>query len=168
MSNDTIAGVWYDVSRVAAWLFVGGEIGSAEHMGWLKEQGVTTIINAACEVSDRRFCEQHELGYYHMYWYDDQQHKSTHEFLHVLGWVRDEEAKLAETGKPLCLYVHCQMGINRGPLLATFLLAAREGLDADEAWDRIKAARPIATSFGKPVYREACVQAVEEHRHRAS
>jgi protein-tyrosine phosphatase len=167
MSKDTIAGMWYDVSRVADWLLVGGEIGSAEHMGWLKEQGVTTVINAACEVSDIRLCEQHELGYYHMYWYDDQKHKSPHEFLHALGWVRDEEAKLAEVGKPLCLYVHCQMGINRGPLLATFLLAARDGLSADEAWDRIKAARPIATSFGKPVYREACVRALREHNGRA-
>jgi protein-tyrosine phosphatase len=168
MSNDTIASTWYDVSRVADWLLVGGEIGSAEHMAWLKDRGVTSVINAACEVSDLRLCEQYALGYHHISWYDDQQHKSSNEFLHVLGWVRDEEVKLAETGTPLCLYVHCQMGINRGPLMATFLLAARESLDADDAWNRIKAARPVATCFGKPVYREACVQAIEEHRRQAS
>ncbi len=166
MGDSKITDVWYDVSRVADWLLVGGEIGDGEQMAWLKAQGVTTIINAACEVSDRRLCEQHELGYYHMYWYDDQQHKPSHEFLHVLGWTRDEEAKLAEDGGRLCLYVHCQMGINRGPLLATFLLAAREGLSADDAWNRVKAARPIATCFGKPVYREACVQALRDHNRQ--
>ena len=164
MGDDRGTNPWYDVSRVTDWLLVGGEIGSAEHMAWLKGQGVTTVINAACEVSDRRLCEQHELGYYHMYWYDDEQHKPSHQFLHVLGWVRGEEAKLAETGASLCLYVHCQMGINRGPLLATFLLAAREGLSADTAWQRVKAARPIATCFGKPVYREACERALAAHK----
>ena len=118
MSNDTTTAQWYDVSRVTDWLLVGGEIGSAEHMAWLAEQGVTTVINAACEVSDRQFCEQRQFGYYHMYWYDDQQHKPSSEFLYVLGWVGDEEAKLAAAGKSFCVYVHCQMGINRGPLLA--------------------------------------------------
>ncbi|HEX6819007.1 MAG TPA: dual specificity protein phosphatase [Ktedonobacterales bacterium] len=166
MSNDTAIEQWYDVSRVADWLLVGGEIGSAEHIAWLAGQGVTTVINAACEVSDRKHCEQHQLGYYHMYWYDDQQHKPSSQFLHVLGWMGDEEAKLAEAGKPLCVYVHCQMGINRGPLLATFLLAAREGLPADDAWERVRTSRPIATAFGKTVYRDACVHALEEHRRQ--
>jgi protein-tyrosine phosphatase len=168
MSNESSTSTWYDISRVADWLYVGGEIGRAEHTAWLKYRGVTTVINEACEVSDRRFCEQHQLGYYHMFWYDDQQPKSAHEFLHVLGWVGDEEAKLREAGAPLCLYVHCQMGINRGPLLATFLLAAREGVSADEAWGRVRTARPVATAFGKQVYREACVQALREHRRQAS
>lgn len=166
MSNDTAIEQWYDVSRVTDWLLVGGEIGSAEHMAWLAGQGVTTVINTACEVSDRKLCEPHQLGYYHMYWYDDQQLKPSSQFLHVLGWVRDEEAKLAEAGKPLCVYVHCQMGINRGPLLATFLLAACEGITADEAWERIRTSRPIATAFGKPVYRDACVHALEEYRRQ--
>lgn len=166
MSNDTTTGQWYDVSRVTEWLLVGGEVCDAEHMEWLVAQGVTTVINAACEVSDRTLCEQRQLGYYHMYWYDDQQHKPSSQFLHVLGWVHDEEVKLADVGKPLCVYVHCQMGINRGPLLATFLLAAREDLTADEAWDRVRGSRTIATAFGKPVYREACVQALREHRRR--
>jgi protein-tyrosine phosphatase len=102
-------------------------------MARLAARGVTTVMNAACEVSDRTLCEQHRLGYYHLHWYDDQQPKSAHEFLHVLDWVRDEEAKLAGDGRRICLYVHCQMGINRGPLIAAFLLAACQGLSADEA-----------------------------------
>jgi hypothetical protein len=30
------------------------------------------------------------------------------------------------------------MGINRGPLIATFLLAAGHRLSADEAWEQVK------------------------------
>jgi len=85
----------------------------------------------------------------------------------VLEWVRDEEAKLAEDDRSICLYVHCQMGINRGPLIAAFLLAARQGLSGDEAWKRIKASRPAAHSFEKAVYREACLRALEAYRQRA-
>jgi protein-tyrosine phosphatase len=157
-----------NLSRVTDWLLVGGEIANVEHMARLVAQGVTTVINAACEVSDRQLCERYGLGYYHLYWYDDWQPKSAHEFLHVLEWVRDEEAKLAEHGQSMRLYVHCQMGINRGPLIATFLLAARQGLSADEAWEQIKASRPAAHSFEKAVYREACLRSLEAYRQRAS
>jgi protein-tyrosine phosphatase len=157
-----------DLSQVTEWLLLGGEISDAEHMSRLAAQGVTTVINAACEVSDRKLCERYSLGYYHLYWYDDQQTKSAHQFLHVLGWVGNEEAKLASEGRPLRLYVHCQMGVNRGPLIATFLLAARQRISADEAWERIKASRPVAESFDKSVYREACLCALEEYSQRAS
>jgi protein-tyrosine phosphatase len=152
-----------DLSRVTEWLLIGGEIANVDHMARLTAHGVTTVINAACAVSDRKLCEQYSLGYYHLYWYDDQQPKSAHEFLHVLGWVGDEETKLADDGRPICLYVHCQMGINRGPLIAAFLLAARQGLSADEAWERIKVRRLAAHSFEKAVYREACLRALEEY-----
>src|SRR5262245_40463431 len=117
-----------NLSRMTDWLLLGGEILHEEHMVRLAAQGVATVINAALEVSDRTLCVRHHLGYYHLYWFDDQQPKSTHEFLHVLEWVQDEEAKLARDGRSIRLYVHCQMGINRGPLIATFLLAARQGL----------------------------------------
>ena len=157
-----------DVSHVTEWLLLGGEISDAEHMARLAAQGVTTVINAACEVSDRKLCERYNLGYYHLFWYDDQQTKSAHEFLHVLGWVGDEEAKLARDGRPLRLYVHCQMGINRGPLIAAFLLAARQGFAADEAWQQIKASRPVAGSFEQAVYRDACLRAIEEYSQRTT
>jgi protein-tyrosine phosphatase len=150
-----------NLSRVTDWLLVGGGIANAEHLARLAAHGVTTVINAACEVSDRALCAQHRLGYYHLYWYDDQQPKSSHDFLHVLEWMRGEEAKLARDGRPICVYAHCQMGINRGPLIATFLLAARQGLSADQAWERIKECRPAAHCFEKAVYREACLRAIE-------
>ncbi len=157
-----------DLSRVTDWLLLGGEIATGEHMARLAAHGVTTIINAAFEVSDRTLCEQQRLGYYHLYWADDLQPKSAHEFLHVLEWVGDEEATLARDGRSIRLYVHCQMGINRGPLIATFLLAARQGLSADEAWEQIKASRPAAHSFEKAVYRETCLRALEAYRQLAS
>jgi hypothetical protein len=72
-------------------------------MSRLAAQGVTTVINAACEVSDRNLCERYSLGYYHLYWYDDQQTKSAHQFLQVLGGVGNEEAKLASEGRTLRL-----------------------------------------------------------------
>jgi hypothetical protein len=36
-------------------------------MARLATHGVTTVINAACEVSDRALCEQHRLGYHHLH-----------------------------------------------------------------------------------------------------
>jgi hypothetical protein len=60
------------LSRVTDWLLVGGEIATAEHMTRLAAHGVTTVISAACEVSDRALGEQHRLGCYHLCWYDDQ------------------------------------------------------------------------------------------------
>jgi protein-tyrosine phosphatase len=155
-----------NLSRVTDWLLIGSEIANVEHMARLVAQGVTTVINAACEVSDRQLCERYGLGYYHLYWYDDRQPKAVHEFLHVLGWVCDEEAKLARDSHSMRLYVHCQMGINRGPLIATFLLAARQGLSADEAWEQVKSSRSAAHSFEKAVYREACLRALKEHGQR--
>jgi protein-tyrosine phosphatase len=168
MSDEKVEHARDNVSHVTEWLLLGGEISNAEHMARLATQGVTTVVNAASEVSDRKLCEQYSLGYYHLYWYDDQQTKSAGEFLHVLGWVGDEETKLASDGRPIRLYVHCQMGINRGPLIATFLLAARQGISADEAWERIRASRPAAHSFEKAVYREACLHALEEYKQRTN
>jgi hypothetical protein len=167
VSDQQVEPVRDDLSRVTDWLLLGGEIVDEDSMTRLAARGVTTVINAAFEVSDRVLCDQHRLGYYHLCWFDDQQPKSAHEFLHVLEWVRDEEAKLTRDGRSIHLYVHCQMGINRGPLIATFLLAARQGLSADEAWEQIKASRPAAHAFDKAVYREACLQALEAYRERA-
>jgi protein-tyrosine phosphatase len=82
--------------------------------------------------------------------------------------MRDEEAKLARDGRTICVYAHCQMGINRGPLIATFLLAARHGLSADQAWEQIKESQPAAHPFEKAVYREACLRALEAYGERDS
>lgn len=67
-----------------------------------------------------------------------------------------------ESGPPTRLYVHCAAGFNRGPLVATFLLAARCGLSAERAWERIKASRPGVTAFEQAAYRESCEAALAE------
>lgn len=156
----------FGVSRVADWLLLGGNIAGREHMAWLREQGVTHIISAACELSDRRLCDEHDLRYFHLYWHDDRQPKSAGELSYLLMWLSGEQAALVESGRPMRLYVHCAAGYNRGPLVATFLLAARCGLSADQAWERVKASRPGVTAFEQAVYRESCEAALAECSRR--
>lgn len=156
----------YGVSRVTDWLLLGGDIASAEHMGWLRDQGVTHVICAACELSDRRLCDAHDLRYFHLYWYDDRQPKPADELNHLLAWLSGEQAALLQSGRPMRLYVHCAMGYNRGPLVATFLLAARCGLSAEQAWERVKASRPFAEAFDCAAYRESCETALAECARR--
>jgi protein-tyrosine phosphatase len=81
--------------------------------------------------------------------------------------VRDEEAKLARDGRSIRLYAHCKMGISRGLLIATFLLAARQGLAADEEWEQVKISRPAAHSLEKAVYRGACLRSLEAYHQPA-
>ena len=156
----------YGVSRVTDWLLLGGDIASAEHMGWLRDQGVTHVICAACELSDRRLCDAHDLRYFHLYWYDDRQPKPADELNHLLAWLSGEQAALLQSSRPMRLYVHCAMGYNRGPLVATFLLAARCGLSAEQAWERVKASRPFAEAFDCAAYRESCETALAECARR--
>src|SRR5262249_56113573 len=105
----------FGVSRVTERLFLGGAISGQDHMAWLAAQGVTHVISAAGELSDRTLCNACDLGYYHLHWYDDKQSKPASEFLHVLEWVLGEEAAMLRTGRQMALYVHCAMGLNRGP-----------------------------------------------------
>lgn len=152
----------YGVARVTDWLLLGGEIPGPEHMGWLREQGVTHVICAAGELSDRQLCAEHDLRYYQLYWHDDRQPKPTGELCYLVTWLAGEQATLVESGRPLRLYVHCAAGCNRGPLVATFVLAARCGLSAEQAWERVKASRPSATAFECAAYRESCEAALTE------
>lgn len=152
----------YGVSRVADWLLLGGEIPGPEHMGWLRDQGVTHIICAAVELNDRRLCDAHDLRYFQLYWHDDRQPKSAGELNYLLVWLSGEQSALVESGRTLRLYVHCAAGCNRGPLVATFLLAARCGLSSEQAWERVKASRPRATAFECLAYRESCEAALTD------
>ena len=65
-------------------------------------------------------------------------------------------------GLPLpCYYLHCLAGLYRSPLLATFLLAALTGMDADAAYAVVKARRPQANAFDEEMYRASCVAALQ-------
>lgn len=160
----------FGVSPVNERLIIGGQVNSFEHMAWLAQQGITHVISAAAQASDRLLCDHYRLGYYHVYWHDDGQPKPLHTFVHVLGWVRRQELEEMARPRPrpgVGLYIHCQMGINRGPLLATFLLAASRGLSGDDAWSLIKESRPQAEAFAVPAYRESCLRALEGARVNA-
>jgi hypothetical protein len=150
----------FDVARVTDRLLVGGAIAGRDHAAWLAGQGVTDVISAAVELSDRAACARHHLGYRHVLWYDDKQLKPLVDFARTLEWVRVREAECRAGGGEMRLYVHCAMGINRGPLLAVFLLAALEGIAADEAWAMIKRVRPHVESFDVPAYRHSCLLAL--------
>jgi len=58
------------------------------------------------------------------------------------------------------------MGVNRGPLLAAFLLAAHSVLPADRAWAAVKAARPEVVSFDIPSYRQSYLTTLETFMRR--
>jgi hypothetical protein len=146
----------YDVSPITDHLSLGGALHGLDHAAWLADRGVTHIISVAVEHSDRMACDRHRLGYRHVRWYDDRQFKPVADFIRTLDWVRGQRAALAEQGESLALYVHCAMGLNRGPLMATFLLAALEGISADEAWSFVKRCRPQVEAFDQPAYRHSC------------
>jgi hypothetical protein len=150
----------FDVARVTDRLLVGSAIAGRDHAAWLAGQGITDVISAAVELSDRAACVRHRLGYHHVLWYDDKQLKPLVDFARTLDWVREREAACRASGGEMRLYVHCAMGINRGPLLAVFLLAALEGIAADEAWTLIKRVRPHVEAFNVPAYRHSCLLAL--------
>lgn len=106
----------FNVANVTDRLLVGGAIAVRGHAAWLAGQGVTDVISAAVELSDRATCARHRLGYRHVLWYDDKQLKPLVDFTRTLAWVREREAASRAGGGEMRLYVHCAMGINRGPL----------------------------------------------------
>ena len=156
MSSDSPFGV----SRITDHLYLGGYIGGRERADWLVEQGITHVISAAIELSDRVACAERSLGYRHLYWHDDKQLKPIADFVRTLAWLREQEVSYKAAGRAIRLYIHCAMGMNRGPLMATYLLAATEEMPADNAWAIVKRNRPQAESFDSPAYRHSCILAL--------
>jgi hypothetical protein len=156
MSSDPPFGVSYVTER----LCLGGHIGGRGHADWLVEQGITHVISAAIELSDRVACAERSLGYRHLYWHDDKQLKPIADFVRTLAWRCEQEEICAASGRSLRLYIHCVMGMNRGPLMATYLLAATAEIPADDAWAVVKRSRQQGESFDSPAYRHSCILAL--------
>lgn len=156
MSTD----IAFGVSRITERLYLGGHNGVLAPADWLVAQGITHVISAAIELSDRVACAERGLGYRHLYWHDDKQLKPIADFVRTLAWLREQEEAYEAAGRPVRLYVHCAMGMNRGPLLATYLLAATEEIRADDAWAVVKRSRPQVESFDSPAYRHSCILAL--------
>ena len=157
----------FNVSRVTERLLVGGGLSGPDELAWLRDQvGVTHIISAAAELNDAAIggASQSGLGFLHIPWVDDGNAKPATDFWTAFACVAAAEAQLAQTNKQVGLYIHCAAGCNRGPLLATFILAALSGLPADESWKTIKGGRPQATAFDNANYRQSCLSALEPLR----
>lgn len=137
------------------WLSVGGDLDLArdltrlDHDTNVKElqaHGITHVLDVRIEWDDRAIWSAHGLpaaNYCHapitdlhgynppQSWYDD-----------VEGFVRQF---LADAEKGDRLYVHCHMGINRGPSAAMLaLLVATPTLWPFDAFMQIRDARPTA------------------------
>jgi protein-tyrosine phosphatase len=150
----------WDVTRITGWLSVGGVLEDDEEAAWLRDNGVTHVICVAAELDDALLCATHDFGYRHVRWPDDAVAKPTQDFLDALAWLAGEEAALAEQGRRLHVLLHCVAGAYRSPLLATFLLAAREGLSVRAAYALLRERRPAVSCFEQRAYRRSCFDAV--------
>lgn len=150
----------WDITRITNWLSVGGTIESEEQLLWLHGLRVTHVICVASELDEESLCVKHGFGFYQVPWPDDGEHKSTQDFLDALAWVEAEAAALARKRRRAHFFVHCFAGAYRSPLLATFLLAAREGLSADEAYHWLRERREYVSAFEEPEYRASCLAAL--------
>lgn len=153
----------FDATPITRRLIVGGGIVGQDEVAWLQANGVTHVISAALELNDASHFHAAGLRFLHIPWVDDGQSKPIADFKRALfAVVAADAAQLANaTGALSGLYVHCHLGQHRGPLLATFLLAALDGSNVDEAYARVCAARPVVASFDRPAYRTSCIAALD-------
>lgn len=152
----------FNVSRITNRIWVGGGITGEDEIAYLKGQGVTAILSVAAALDDTSIASAAGLDTLHIPWQDDGTAKEVHDFVGALAWLERLDAQRVASGKSLSgLMVHCAQGHNRGPMMATFLLAALSGLPADEAYKLVKGMRPVASSFDTPQYRASVVRALE-------
>ena len=105
-------------------------------------QGVTRIVDMRVEQSDRDIWDNFpQVTYVHAPTNDATGHHIPKEVFDVV--VATARNLTAATGK---LLVHCHMGINRGPSGAMAVLLDR-GMDAVEAFEAVRAARPEAAVY---------------------
>src|SRR5262245_4191785 len=150
----------WDITRITSWLSVGGNIESADQLLWLRGLRVTHIICVAAELDEADLCTRHGFGFYQVPWPDDGKHKPSQDFLDAFAWVEAEASALARKRRRPHFFVHCFAVAYGSPLLATFLLAAHEGLSADEAYAVLRERRAHVSAFEEPEYRESCLAAL--------
>lgn len=108
----------------------------------IEAQGITQIIDMRQEDNDHAVWENFPGIRYMWLPTDDRYGHSIPEDLFDTAVQADRIAR--EHGRKV--FVHCHMGINRGPSVAYALLLDR-GYGITEAWDMIRAARPIAMMY---------------------
>lgn len=150
----------FNATRITERLIVGGGIAGPDELQWLAAQGVTHIISAAAELDDAASAAAAGMRFLHIPWNDDGQRKEPQDFHTAYLWVVQADTQLAQSGKQAGIYCHCAAGVNRGPLMGTFLLAALSGLPGDTAWATLVGQRPQANAFNTPAYRQSCLDAL--------
>lgn len=124
-----------NVSMIDAKLFVGGQFSVAQ---WpeLYALGIRAVLSLQAEHEDQ-FMEPYPLR---------------QERLLVADFTAPSLAQLdagvafvqAAQAEGLPVFIHCHAGVGRAPIMAAACLMANEGLDAQRALARIRAARPIS------------------------
>lgn len=121
------------LSRITAQLHVGGQY-RRRGISRMKRRGITAVVNMRKEFDDEAAGIAFPR-YLHLPTVDDQ--APTLEHLRMgAGFIADE----VEDGGQV--YVHCGSGIGRAATMAAAYLVTT-GLSSDEAWAKIRQARPF-------------------------
>ncbi len=106
----------------------------------LVRSGITHVVDVRIEWNDSQFLTEHapQLRYFHHGVDDAGQRIPGTWFERLVSW---SIPALSQTESKL--YVHCHMGVNRGPSAAFAILLA-QGWDPISALDAIRGARPTA------------------------
>ncbi len=121
------------LSQITPQLHVGGQY---RQRGWarLAARGITAVINMRAEFDDRQ-AGIAPPRYLYLATVDDHA-PALAQLEEGAGFIADE---IARGGG---VYVHCGSGVGRAPTMVAAYLV-RSGLTLDEAWARIRQARPF-------------------------
>jgi protein tyrosine phosphatase (PTP) superfamily phosphohydrolase (DUF442 family) len=126
-----------NVSRVNAWLYVGGSVPRARYAE-LKARGVTAVIDLRAERwDDEQALAALGIELLHLP-VTDRYPPSVEQLSTGVAWA------LPRLDAGGVLYVHCEHGVGRGPLMGLAVMVAR-GWDAPEAYRTLRKARWQAT-----------------------
>ena len=153
----------FNASRITNWLWIGAEIAGPDELDFLRDQGVRAILSVAQGLNDESLTDVHKFETLYIPWLDDGTPKDAADFTKALDWWTHRVKLAIEGGKRFPgVLVHCASGVNRGPMMGTYLLAAMSGLPTDEAWKIVKGMRPAVTALDIPQYRSSVVRALLE------
>lgn len=120
-------------TRIVDGLHVGGQ-----HFRWglsyLREAGVTAVINMRSEFDDAR-AGIAPKRYLHLPTIDN----TPPSLLDLERGVDFIEQELASGG---VIYIHCEAGVGRAPTMAAAYLV-RQGMQPEHAWERLRRGRPF-------------------------
>lgn len=138
------------ISKVTDTIFVGGAI-HPEDLPRLREYGITHIIDAQIERDDAKWLPANEFGYLWLPTNDDGRTKPLEWFEAAINFAR----RAVRDNPQAKFYIHCGMGINRGPSLALAVLRDQTGLLQSEATRLLRQKRPEISDWGLAYAKDA-------------